>query len=61
MRHEYTVDDPATYTAPWTAASDMRFAPNDELFEYICQDNNQGSELMVGASEFVDRASKIVP
>jgi hypothetical protein len=61
MRHEYTVTDPMTYTASWTAASDMRFAPGDELFEYICQDNNFGAELMVGAGTSVDRSSTIVP
>jgi hypothetical protein len=61
MRYEYTVDDPATYTKPWTAVSNFSFRPNEELFEYICQDNNQGAELMVGAGESIDRSSKIVP
>jgi hypothetical protein len=61
MRHEYTVDDPMTYTAPWTAASNMSFRPEEELFEFICQDNNKGDELMVGAGTSVDRTSPIVP
>lgn len=61
MRYEYTVDDPAAYTAPWTRVANVAFRPGQELFEYICQDNNLGSELMVGAGEFIDRTSPIVP
>jgi hypothetical protein len=61
MRYEYTVDDPVSYTAPWTRVANIAYRQNDELFEYICQDNNLGSELMVGAGEFVDRTRAIVP
>jgi hypothetical protein len=61
MRYEYTVDDPDVYTAPWTKVATITFRPGQELFEYICQDNNLGGELMVGAGEFVDRSSSIVP
>jgi len=61
MRYEYTVDDPGAYTAPWTRIANIAFQSNQELFEYICQDNNLGSELMVGASEFVDRSTRIAP
>jgi hypothetical protein len=61
MRYEYTVDDPSTYSKPWTKAASIAFRTGQELFEYICQDNNLGSELMVGAGEFVDRSSQIIP
>ena len=61
MRYEYTVDDPTAYTAPWTRVANIAYRQNDELFEYICQDNNLGSELMVGAGEFVDRQKTIIP
>jgi hypothetical protein len=61
MTYEYTVDDPYTYSAPWTKTSTIRWNNNQELFEYICQDNNLGGELMVGGGEFVDRSSRIVP
>jgi hypothetical protein len=61
MRYEYTVDDPATYTAPWSRVANIAFRTNQELFEYVCQDNNLGSELMVGGGESVDRSSRIVP
>jgi hypothetical protein len=61
MTYEYTVNDPYTYSAPWTKTSTISWRTNQELFEYICQDNNLGGELMVGGGEFVDRSSRIVP
>jgi hypothetical protein len=61
MTYELTVDDPGAYTATWSRTSQMRFNPNAELFEFICQDNNYAPELLVGTREFVDRTSPIVP
>jgi hypothetical protein len=62
IRYELTIDDPGAYTKPWTAnAYNISLRADDELFEYICQDNNQGATLMVGSSEHVDRTSVIVP
>jgi len=61
MTYEITVDDPGAYTATWSRTSQMRFAANSELFEYVCQDNNYAPELLVGTKEFVDRSSVIVP
>jgi len=61
IRYEYTVDDPYTYTAPWTRVANIALQRQQQLFEYICQDNNHGAELMVGGGESVDRTSKIVP
>ena len=61
IRYEVTIDDPAAYTAVWTSGFNLRWTPNSELFEYICQDNNFAADLMVGAQEFVDRSSQIIP
>lgn len=61
MTYEITIDDPWAYTATFSRTSNMRFAANSELFEYICQDNNFAHTLMVGTSEHVDRTSVIVP
>jgi hypothetical protein len=61
MRYQATFDDPGAYTAPWTGEFDIRWLPGDELFEYVCQDNNLAHELMVGTAEAVDRRSQIVP
>ncbi len=61
IRYEVTVDDPGAYTEPWTGQFNLRYTPGDELFEYICQDNNFAPELMIGVLESVDRSSVIVP
>jgi hypothetical protein len=61
MTYEITVDDLGAYTATWSRTSQMRFNPNSELFEYICQDNNFAPELLVGTGESVDRHSLIIP
>ena len=34
MSYEVTVDDPGAYTAPWTAAFNLRWESGTELFEY---------------------------
>jgi hypothetical protein len=63
MTYEITIDDPYAYTAPFTRTSTMTFGAGQELFEYICQDNNLGADLMIGTAQnfTVDRTSVIVP
>jgi len=61
LKYEVTFDDPGAYTAPWTSGFTMRWTEGAELFEYVCQDNNHGPELMIGAGKSVDRSSTIVP
>jgi hypothetical protein len=39
--YEYTVDDPTTFTKPWSAAIPMG-ATNGPIFEYACNEGNQG-------------------
>ena len=61
MRYEITIDDPGAYTAPFTTGMLMTYAPGREQFEYMCQDGNLASELMVGENIRIDRTSPIVP
>ena len=61
LKYEITVDDPGAYTAPWTSGIMLRWNPNQELFEYVCQDNNLAPQLMLGAAESIDRRSVVVP
>jgi len=64
MEYRVTIDDPATYTKPFTGGIDLRFNPNDALFEYMCQQANYAHELMVGkdaTNKTIDRSSPIVP
>jgi hypothetical protein len=41
LRLEATIDDPEFYTAPWTVVTTARWQANQELMEYICQENNR--------------------
>jgi hypothetical protein len=61
IKYEVTVDDPGAYTAPWTSGFFLFMQSGVELFEYICQENNFASTLMIGEQQSVDRTSQIVP
>ena len=41
LRYEYTVDDPTTFTRPFTAAIPMRKSEMP-IFEYACHECNYG-------------------
>jgi hypothetical protein len=41
LHYEAVIDDPGAYSAPWTVAWDIKWLPDAELAEYICQENNQ--------------------
>jgi hypothetical protein len=43
MDVEVTVDDPKAYTRPWTVTIKQRLMPDDELIEFVCQENEQSS------------------
>ncbi len=62
MQYQATIDDPGAYTQPWTTIDfNLRWRPDAELFEYICQQANQGPELMLGSQEDVDNTRFFVP
>ena len=48
MDIEVTIDDPKTYTKPWTVTLPLRLLPDTELLEYICTENNKDLEHLVG-------------
>ena len=39
LKYEVTVDDPATYTKPWTSSWTFEWIPGEELPYFLCQDN----------------------
>jgi len=39
--HTYTLDDPKTYTKPWTIKETWTLRPNDRIMEYSCEENNK--------------------
>jgi hypothetical protein len=51
IKYEILIDDPQVYTKPWSGGFDLRWSPEIELFEYICQDNNTAPGLMTKDGE----------
>lgn len=57
LDYSVTIDDPGAYTAPWTSGYTVGWNAGEELFEYVCQENNVSPESMLGEG----RISPIVP
>jgi hypothetical protein len=43
LEMELTVDDPKAYTRPWTVKVTQRLMADDELIEFVCQENELSS------------------
>jgi len=61
IQYKLTIDDPGAYSKPFDGGFNLRYNENQELFEYVCQQNDQAGELMVGEKTGVSRSSPIVP
>jgi hypothetical protein len=57
IHYEFTVDDPETFTAKWTAALDLNAKPGYEIYEYACHEGNYGMRNMLSAARADDRAA----
>jgi hypothetical protein len=59
IQYQVTFTDPATWTAPWTAALDMKKRPDDAgVFEYACHEGNHGMSNMLSAARSMERKSR---
>jgi hypothetical protein len=47
---EITIDDPKTYTKPWTITERLQYQADDELLEYICNENNRYFNIVPDAA-----------
>ena len=57
MQYQVTFTDPATWTAPWTAALDLKRGPDDAgVFEYACHEGNYGMRNMLSAARVLERS-----
>jgi hypothetical protein len=41
MEVQLTVDDPKTYTKPWTVTESLQLLPDTDLIEYVCNENER--------------------
>ena len=59
VRVEVTVDDPATWTKPWTFAVTGKKDPAYwQIFEYACHEGNYGMRNMLSASRAEEKAAQ---
>jgi len=48
MNVEITIDDPKMYSRPWTVTQEFQLSADDELLEYVCNENNRDLPHLVG-------------
>ncbi|HXI30304.1 MAG TPA: PQQ-binding-like beta-propeller repeat protein, partial [Vicinamibacterales bacterium] len=57
LRYEYTVDDPATFTKPWTAVLPMTKS-SERLYEYACHEGNYALPDILRGARYQERSGK---
>jgi hypothetical protein len=56
IQYQVTFIDSGTWTAPWTAALDLKARPDDAgVFEYACHEGNYGMEHMLSTARKLER------
>jgi hypothetical protein len=48
LRYEVTVNDPGTYTRPWSSVWTLGWVADQDIQEYFCQDDSSDESHMVG-------------
>ena len=48
LKYEAIIDDPGAYTKPWSGGFLIRWASGEEMYEYMCQENNRDVKHMYG-------------
>jgi hypothetical protein len=48
LEMQLTIDDPGTYTKPWTVNENANLLPDTDLLEYVCTENNRDIEHLTG-------------
>jgi hypothetical protein len=43
LKYDVTVDDPRTYTRPWTGGWTVKWVPDEDVQEYFCEDNAEST------------------
>jgi hypothetical protein len=56
LKYEITIDDPATWTKPWTAMIPLRHS-NDAVYEYACHEGNLGLMGILAGARAEERAA----
>jgi hypothetical protein len=60
LNYEFTVDDPTTWTAKWTAMIPLRLK-NELIYEYACHEGNEAIPDMLRGHRFEERDAAKTP
>ena len=60
LLYEFTVTDPTTWTAPWTAAVPLLLNP-EPMFEYACHEGNYAMGVMLAGTREEEKAAAEQP
>jgi len=56
LHYEVAVTDPATWTAPWTAALNLK-SQSDEMYEYACHEGNHAMRNILSGARAAERSA----
>ena len=54
LLYEFTVDDPSSFTRPWSAAVPMK-RTDEQLYEYACHEGNEAMVGILGGARYEDK------
>ena len=57
IQYQVTVNDPQTYTAPWTVAFPITREPGYQIFEYACHEGNYAMHNRLSAARAEEKAA----
>jgi hypothetical protein len=57
LEYRFTVDDPSTWTRPWTVAYPM-VKTNDQIYEYACHEGNYGLRNILSGARWEEQAAE---
>ena len=58
IHYQTTIDDPKTYTRPWTLAIPLERDDQYQIYEYACHEGNHSVENMLRAARVAERTSR---
>lgn len=53
--YKVTIDDPQTFTAPWTVEFPIRHEPGYQIFEYACHEGNHAMHNRLSAARALEK------
>jgi len=57
MNYEATIDDPTTWTKPFTYLMPWRREPNYQIYEYACHESNYGLRNALSGARYQDKVA----